>query len=148
MRCFFCSSEQSSVIDKRAVKSTGEIRRRRECLSCRKRYTTYERISSFELYVLKKDGRREPFDRDKLKSGLKRAFEKRPGLEDIELIVDKVVNRLRVKGKKEIESVVVGRAALAELKRVDQVAYLRFASVYRQFKDPGDFKKELENLSK
>ena len=146
MRCFFCGSEQSSVIDKRAVKSTGEIRRRRECLSCHKRFTTYERLSSFELFVLKKDGRREPFDRDKLKSGLARALEKRPGMESLDLIVDKVINRLRVKGKTEIESFAVGRSALFELKKVDQVAYLRFASVYRQFKDTGDFKKELESL--
>ncbi|MBI2596131.1 transcriptional repressor NrdR [Candidatus Daviesbacteria bacterium] len=146
MKCFFCGSDQSSVIDKRAVRGTGEIRRRRECLKCQKRYTTYERLSAFDLYILKRDGRREVFDREKLKAGLQRALEKRPALEDLENIVDRVIKRLKTRGKKEIESKIVGSLALSELKKADSVAYLRFASVYRKFNDPLDFTKELESL--
>ncbi|MBI2021865.1 transcriptional repressor NrdR [Candidatus Daviesbacteria bacterium] len=146
MRCFFCGSDQSIVIDKRSVVSTGEIRRRRECLKCRKRFTTYERVSSFELFVLKRNGRKEPFDRNKLRAGLARALEKRPALEELDSLVDKVLNRLRIKEKKEILSSLIGKTALSELKKIDPVAYLRFASVYRQFSKLGDFTKELENL--
>src|SRR4051812_7740943 len=119
MRCFFCGNDQSSVLDKRAVKGSGEIRRRRECLKCHNRYTTYERIGNFELYVLKRSGRRELFDREKLKLGIEKALEKRPALEDVEIILDKIVNRLRVKGKKEIESRMLGQIALSELKDID-----------------------------
>ena len=146
MKCLFCGSEQSSVIDKRAVKSSGEIRRRRECLKCKRRYTTYERVSSFELYVIKRDGRKEEFKKDKVRSGLIRALEKRPGIEKVDEIVDKILQNLKVKGKKEIESKAIGNLVLSQLKKLDKVAYLRFASVYREFKEAGDFKKELESL--
>lgn len=147
MKCLFCASTQSAVVDKREVKGTGEIRRRRKCLKCLRRFTTYERISSFDLYIVKKDGRREPFDRSKLKSGLEKALEKRPGLNEVEALVDKIVRRLRSKDKKDIESRVIGKTALLELKKLDPVAYLRFASVYRKFESPKDFTKELENLN-
>ena len=146
MRCFFCGSEQSSVIDKRGVKGSGEIRRRRKCLRCENRFTTYERAANLELYILKKNGARELFDREKLRAGLERALEKRPALDSIEGIVDKILKRLSLKNQREIESIKVGRVALSELKKIDKVAYLRFASVYRQFNEVGDFKKELDNL--
>jgi transcriptional repressor NrdR len=147
MKCVFCGSEQSSVIDKRAVRSTGEIRRRRECLKCHQRFTTYEKVGAFELYVLKRDGSKQIFDKNKIRSGLEKALEKRPLFEKLEEVVDKVLNRLKLKGKKEIDSKLIGQAVLAELKKSDQVAYLRFVSVYRQFKGIGDFEKELKHLN-
>lgn len=147
MKCPFCGSQLSSVIDKRAVTGTGEIRRRRECLKCKKRYTTYERVSDFEIYIIKRDGRRELFEKAKLRAGIQRALEKRPAITEIDVIVDKIVTGIRIKGVKEIESKVVGRAVLAELRKLDKVAYLRFVSVYRQFQDPGDFTKEVEHLN-
>ena len=146
MYCPFCSSDQSSVIDKRAVKGTGEIRRRRECLKCHKRFTTYERVTALEFYVIKRNGQRQIFDRDKLRSGIARALEKRPAFEEIDRVVTKIESRIRAKGLKEVESKAIGREVLTELKKLDKVAYLRFASVYRQFKDPGDFTKELKTL--
>lgn len=146
MKCIFCGSEQSSVIDKRAVRSTSEIRRRRECLKCKRRYTTYEKVSSIELYVIKRNGRKEEFDANKIRAGLIKALEKRPGIENIESIVDKIVKSLRLKGKSEIETKVIGKMVLTELKKLDQVAYLRFVSVYREFKEPSDFTKELKHL--
>ncbi len=146
MKCIFCGSEQSSVIDKRAVRSTSEIRRRRECLKCKRRYTTYERVSSVELYVIKRDGRKEEFDANKIRAGLVKALEKRPGIEKIDLLVDKIVKSLRLKGQSEIETKAIGKMVLSELKKLDQVAYLRFVSVYREFKKPSDFTKELKHL--
>ncbi len=134
------------MIDKRAVKGTGEIRRRRECLKCHKRYTTYERVLPVEYLVIKRDGRKQPFDINKLRAGILRALEKRPALIDLERIVAKVEKRVKSKESKEIESKIIGREVCTELKRVDKVAYLRFVSVYRQFKDPGDFTKELAAL--
>ncbi len=134
------------MIDKRAVKGTGEIRRRRECLKCHKRYTTYERVLPVEYLVIKRDGRRQPFDINKLRAGMGRALEKRPAFVDLERIVAKVEKRVKSKESKEIESKVIGREICNELKRVDKVAYLRFVSVYRQFKEPGDFTKELAAL--
>lgn len=146
MYCYFCGSDQSSVIDKRAVKSSGEIRRRRECLKCHRRFTTYERIFTIELFVIKKDGRREIFSIDKLRSGVAKALEKRPAATEVEAIVKRVESKLRDKGKKDIETHFIGQTVLGELKKLDKVAYLRFASVYRDFSDPGDFRKELESL--
>jgi transcriptional repressor NrdR len=142
----FKSITLRQVIDKRAVKGTGEIRRRRECLKCHKRYTTYERVLPVEYLVIKRDGRKQPFDINKLRAGILRALEKRPALIDLERIVAKVEKRVKSKESKEIESKIIGREVCTELKRVDKVAYLRFVSVYRQFKDPGDFTKELAAL--
>ena len=146
MKCLFCGSEQSNVIDKRAVKGLGEIRRRRVCLKCHNRYTTYERIGSFDLFVIKRDGRKETFDRNKIKAGLERALEKRPALSELDALVEKIISSLRLDGKKFVDSKLIGKIALGELKKVDQVGYLRFISVYRHFDKPGDFAKELSCL--
>jgi transcriptional repressor NrdR len=146
MHCPFCQSDLSQVVDKRSVKGSGEIRRRRECLKCHRRYTTYERVSPVEYFVIKRDGRRELFDSAKLRSGLERALEKRPSVSEIDKIVGKIEKRVKSKDKKEIETKVIGREVLSELKKLDKVAYIRFVSVYRQFEDPGDFSKELKNL--
>lgn len=146
MKCIFCGSDLSSVIDKRAVKNTGEIRRRRECLKCRKRYTTYERVCEFELVVIKRNGRREAFDRNKIRAGLEKALEKLPDIDKVDLILDKIERLLRSKGEREIESKLIGRVVLNELKKLDKIAYLRFVSVYRHFKEVDDFAKELQNL--
>jgi transcriptional repressor NrdR len=146
MKCFFCGSFQSSVIDKRAVTATGEIRRRRLCLKCGNRFTTYERLVGHELFVIKRDGSKELFDRNKLVSGVEKALEKRPARESLENLVDKILNKVNVKGRKEVQSRILGKAVLSELKKTDKVAYLRFASVYRQFQGAEDFEKELEHL--
>lgn len=146
MKCFFCDSDQSIVIDKREVRSSGDIRRRRECLKCQNRYTTYERVCELEIFVIKRDGRRQLFDKVKLSAGIERSLEKRPDLENLPAVVDKVIRKIILKGKKEIESKSIGLIVLTELKKLDQVAYLRFASVYRNFNGLGDFTKELEHL--
>jgi transcriptional repressor NrdR len=143
MDCPFCSSTESKVTDKRS--SPEGIRRRRECLKCQRRYTTYERVSD-GLYVIKKDGRREKFSREKLEKGVEKAFEKRPTKKDI---IDKMVNeieeQLRRKGK-EVKSTIIGELVMKKIKKVDNVAYIRFASVYRDFQDIKDFKKEFKEL--
>jgi|SRR3989344_9528371 len=146
MYCPYCNSDQSSVVDKRAVKGSGEIRRRRECLKCHNRFTTYEKVSAIELFVLKRDSRREPFDRNKLKAGIERALEKRPQASEVENIVRKIESKVRMKYFKEVDSKILGGLVLTELRKVDKVAYLRFVSVYREFKDPTDFTKELKSL--
>lgn len=146
MRCPFCQSNLSKVVDKRSVESRGEIRRRRECLKCSKRFTTYETRAEIEILVIKKDGRKQSFDREKLERGLIRALEKRPGVDKVSEVIDKIEGRIRAKRLEAIPSQVLGKWVLAELKKVDTVAYLRFASVYRTFSDPKDFKKELETL--
>ncbi len=147
MKCPFCSSDLSKVVDKRAVGGRGEIRRRRECLKCEKRYTTYESLAKVEILVLKKNGKKEPFIREKLQRGLVKALEKRPGIEQVSKILDKIESRIRVRGLQEIPSQALGKWVLSELKKLDPVAYLRFASVYRTFSDPKDFEKELETLT-
>lgn len=146
MSCPFCKSLISKVIDKRSVIGRGEIRRRRECLKCGKRFTTYEGLADLRVLVVKRDGRREPYERQKLLGGLEKALEKRPGLDQAEMIADKIEGRLRARGVREIQSAVLGNWVLSELKRLDTVAYLRFASVYRQFKDLKDFTKEIKSL--
>lgn len=148
MYCPYCKSLQSAVLDKRSVKGTGEIRRRRECLKCKRRYTTYERALAVEMVVIKRDGKRQTFDTDKIRAGLIKALEKRPAFENIEAIVSKIERKIRSKDRSEIESKVIGKEVLAELKKADPVAYLRFVSVYRQFKEASDFTKELESLTK
>ena len=146
MKCPFCSSSLSKVVDKRSVDSRGEIRRRRECLKCNKRFTTYETLAAVEVLVIKKDGRRELFNREKLERGLIRALEKRPGIDKVPLIVDRIEGRIRAKRLQEIQSRDLGKWMLSELKKLDPIAYLRFASVYRTFSDPKDFKREIETL--
>lgn len=146
MKCPFCQSSLSKVVDKRSVDSRGEIRRRRECLKCSKRFTTYETLAEVEVMVIKKDGRKQAYAREKLERGLYRALEKRPGVDKISLIADRIEGRIRAKRLQEVQSQVLGKWMLSELKKLDPVAYLRFASVYRTFSDPKDFKRELETL--
>ncbi|MFH0936594.1 MAG: transcriptional regulator NrdR [Candidatus Woesearchaeota archaeon] len=150
MRCPYCSSLKTQVVDKRESGNNSEItRRRRECLKCKKRFTTYERLESTNLIVIKKDKRREPFNHEKLKNGLIRACEKRPiSSNKIEEITDKIENKLRDKKTKEISSKLIGKLVMDELKKLDKVAYIRFASVYQEFHDPKDFEKEVKKLIK
>jgi transcriptional repressor NrdR len=147
MKCVYCGSIDSKVIDKRAVRTADEIRRRRECLKCHKRFTTYEKVADLGFLIVKRDGRKEPFDREKLSSGLIKALEKRPDIDKVIQIVERIEGKLRRKGEKEIKSRVVGQLVLLELKKLDKIAYLRFASVYRQFTEPGDFARELQGLN-
>jgi len=145
MNCPFCSNLKSKVTDKRT--SPKGIRRRRECLKCKKRFTTYEKIGKNELYVIKKDGKREKFDREKIEKGIDKAFEKRPiSKEKIDKMIDEIEEQLRRKGKKEIKSSTIGELIIRKIKKLDNVAYIRFASVYRDFQDIRDFKKELREL--
>lgn len=146
MKCPFCASLLSKVVDKRSVLGSGEIRRRRECLKCSKRFTTYESPSVLEILVIKKDGRREIYNRAKLEQGLRRALEKRPDVGQVGSIVDKIEGKIRTKGLKEIPSNLIGKWVLIELKKLDQVAYMRFASVYRTFQEISDFEKEMKTL--
>lgn len=147
MKCPFCQSSLSKVIDKRSVTGSGQIRRRRECLKCGKRFTTYETLAALEILVIKKDGKKEPFVEDKLRSGLLKALEKRPGIEKVTKIVEGIESKIRSKGLKEVSSLMLGKWLLSELKKLDPIAYLRFASVYRTFSDPKDFEKELESFN-
>lgn len=146
MKCPFCQSNLSKVIDKRSVDGRGEVRRRRECLKCTKRFTTYEVLAAVEVLVLKKSGKKEPYLREKLQAGLIKALEKRPGIDKVPMILDRIESRIRVKHLQEVPSQTLGRWMLSELKKLDPVAYLRFISVYRTFTDPKDFRKELETL--
>ena len=147
MKCPFCSYIEDKVIDSRAGKDGEVIRRRRECLKCENRFTTYERIEDTLPMVVKKDGRREHFDRTKIVTGFQKACEKRPvSTNKIEELVDKLEKKFRECGEKEIAASIIGEAIMGELKQLDEVAYVRFASVYRQFKDTNDFMKELRDL--
>lgn len=144
MECPYCG-ENTRVTDKRA--SPGGIRRRRECLKCKKRFTTYERLGKSDFYVVKKDGRREKFSREKLESGIERAFEKRPiAKEDIEKMINEIEEQLMKRGKKEIKSSIIGELIMKKMKKIDHVAYIRFASVYRDFQDIKDFKSALKGI--
>jgi transcriptional repressor NrdR len=147
MRCPFCAAPDSKVIDSRASDEGSTIRRRRECLVCLKRFTTYERIEEMPLIVIKKDGRREPFSRSKILNGLVKACEKRPvPYAALEKLVDRVERELRNRMDQEIPSSVVGELLMEGLKGIDEVAYVRFASVYRQFKDLAIFMQELQEI--
>ncbi|MEK6840904.1 MAG: transcriptional regulator NrdR [Nanoarchaeota archaeon] len=144
MKCPYCSGK-TRVTDKRS--SPEGVRRRRECLKCKKRFTTYEKVGRGDLYVIKKDGRREKFSREKLEAGIQRAFEKRPvAKEKIEKMINEIEEQLMRHGKKEVKSSVIGELVVKKIKKLDHVAYIRFASVYRDFQDIGDFKKELRGL--
>lgn len=146
MRCVWCGSFNNKVVDKRSVKGSGETRRRRECLKCQQRFTTYERSVGLELLVVKKDGRLEPYDKEKIRRGIEKALEKRVALDKASWLADKIDRKIKAQHKAQIATKMIGRMVLAELKKLDKVAYLRFASVYRQFKDPGDFAKEINSL--
>lgn len=149
MKCPFCHETDNRVIDSRLSKDSNMIRRRRECSKCNRRFTTYERVEEMMPMVVKKDGRRESYDRMKIINGLKRACEKRPvSINTIESIADRIERSLQERGEKEIPSSVIGEATMRELHRTDEVAYVRFASVYRSFKDINEFMAELEELLK
>lgn len=147
MHCPFCKNPETSVVDSREAREGAEIRRRRECLKCKQRFTTYERADSVFPWVVKKDGRREEFEPDKVMAGVLRALEKRPvSIHVSEELVREVVQAVVGRGEKEIPSSVIGEEIMKRLKGVDEVAYVRFASVYRQFKDISDFMSELSSL--
>ena len=149
MKCPFCSYVENRVIDSRVSKDGNAIRRRRECAGCGKRFTTYEFVEEVLPMVVKKDGRREPFDRSKIQVGIKKACEKRPiSVDVIEDVVGRVEQACRDYPDKEIPSAVIGERVMAELHDLDEVAYVRFASVYRQFRDANEFLEELEDLRK
>ena len=147
MKCPFCSYRDSRVIDSRAVEDGTSIRRRRECPDCGRRFTTYEKYEETPLGVSKKDGRRELFDSKKLLGGLLKAFEKRPvPYERVQEIADSVERELRMNGESEVESTRIGELVMQHLEETDQIAYVRFASVYRQFADVKNFMQELERI--
>ena len=147
MKCPFCTNVESKVIDSRPADEGASIRRRRECLSCRKRFTTYETVESLPLVVVKKDGSRQSFDRNKLLNGLIRACEKRPvSYTDLENMVNEIEQTLQNEMEREISSAEIGELVMERLKKVDEVSYVRFASVYRQFKDINTFMRELSKL--
>lgn len=149
MRCPYCRHEDSKVLDSRATEEGASVRRRRECVRCRRRFTTYERWEEAPLLVVKKDGRREPFQRQKLLSGLVTACEKRPiSLRTLEDIVDDIERTFRQEGEAEVTSRAIGEAAMERLRAVDEVAYVRFASVYREFRDITALLGEVEKLVK
>ena len=149
MRCPFCGFLESKVIDSREGKKGISIRRRRECLSCKRRFTTYEKIEEIPYMVVKKDGTRQPFDSQKLLRGMMKACEKRPiQISQLEEIVEEVESLLQERPDKEIGAAEIGQLVMDRLKTLDKVAYVRFASVYREFKDVDEFRQELENLMK
>ena len=148
MKCPFCDELEDKVVDSRMAKEGEMIRRRRECLGCKRRYTTYERVEEILPMVVKKDGRRESFDRTKILVGLKKACEKRPiSTATIEDVTDHIEKRIQEMGETEIESRIVGEELMKELHQLDLVAYVRFASVYREFKDIDQFMDELKTLA-
>ena len=149
MKCPFCSDTENRVIDSRISKEGNAIRRRRECAACGKRFTTYEFVEEVLPMVVKKDGRREAFDRSKILTGIKKACEKRPvSIDAIEAVVDRIERSCQESQLKEIPSTFVGERVMQELHDLDKVAYVRFASVYRQFRDANEFFDELKDLLK
>lgn len=147
MKCPYCGYKESKVIDSRPAEEGSSIRRRRECLSCAKRFTTYETVESLPMVVIKKDGSRQSFDRNKVMNGLIRACEKRPvSFSTMEEIVNEIEQTLQNEMEREVSSAEIGELVMERLKKVDEVSYVRFASVYRQFKDINTFMSELNKL--
>ena len=147
MHCPFCAAEDTKVIDSRLVAEGDQVRRRRECTTCAERFTTYEAAELVMPRVIKQNGSREPFDEDKLRAGLLRALEKRPvAMEAIEAVINQIKHALRATGEREVKSRVLGELVMQALKKLDQVAYVRFASVYRSFQDIAEFRNEIERL--
>ena len=147
MKCPYCGHPESKVIDSRPADENASIRRRRECLSCARRFTTYETVESLPIVVIKKDGSRQSFDRQKVLRGMIRACEKRPvALAELERIADEIEQELQNSMEREIRTEVIGEKVMERLRKLDQVAYVRFASVYRQFKDIDTFMAELNKL--
>ncbi|MEN6327375.1 MAG: transcriptional regulator NrdR [Syntrophomonas sp.] len=147
MHCPYCQEFESKVIDSRSCENGSSIRRRRECLACKRRFTTYERVEERPLMVVKKDGNREPFNRDKLSNGIIRPCEKSPvSMESIENVVAEIERDLRDNNDREVSSMVIGEKVMDQLRNLDEVAYVRFASVYRQFGDLNSFINTIEQL--
>ena len=147
MKCPFCGCEDSRVSDSRSVEEGASIRRRRECPRCGRRFTTYEKYEQIPLLVIKRDGRREMFDSKKILAGLLRAFEKRPfTYEQIQSLTAQIENEIRASGENEVKSTKIGEVVMAHLEKIDQIAYVRFASVYRQFADVNSFMQEIQNM--
>jgi transcriptional repressor NrdR len=148
MQCPFCSADDTKVIDSRLVAEGDQVRRRRECVSCGERFTTYETAELLMPKLIKSNGIREPFNEDKLRAGILRALEKRPvSVEQIETMIGQIKHRLRGTGEREIPSRLVGEAVMDQLRQIDQVAFVRFASVYRSFQDLEEFRAEIDKLS-
>jgi len=148
MYCPFCNADDTKVVDSRLVADGGQVRRRRECLSCSERFTTYEMAELVMPRVIKTDGTREPFDEHKLRAGLQRALEKRPvSIEQIEVALTQIKHFLQVAGEREVSSRMIGEEVMVKLRELDEVAYVRFASVYRSFQDLSEFQDELNRLS-
>lgn len=148
MKCPFCASTDTQVLESRTGEDGDSIRRRRECAKCSKRFTTYEEVKKSVLWVIKKDGRREPFDKEKLKRGILRSFDKRPvSIEVPDLIIDEVERELLKAESEEVASKKIGNAVLKRLRKIDKVAWLRFASVYLEFEDLSDFEKIIDKNS-
>ena len=149
MRCPYCGNKNDSVIDSRSSRNGSSVRRRRKCLKCKKRFTTYEYVERVPLMVVKKDGRREPFEREKLLNGIVVACEKRPvSVKRIEKVVDDIEKYIERKHDKEVASREIGELVMKHLHALDEIAYVRFASVYRQFRDVGQFVRELKQFLK
>ena len=147
MKCPYCGDMENKVIDSRMTKGGNTVRRRRECIDCNRRFTTYERVEQLPLVLIKKDGRREPFDRAKVLVGMQKACEKRNiSINTLEEFVDELERELQEMGEKELPSSVVGEKIMTKLHGLDDVAYVRFASVYREFKDINDFMSQLKEL--
>ena len=147
MHCPFCAAEDTKVIDSRLVAEGDQVRRRRECLSCSERFTTYEVAELVMPRVIKQNGSREPFNEDKLRAGFLRALEKRPvSVEDIEAVINQIKHALRATGEREVKSLVLGELVMDHLKKLDKVAYVRFASVYKSFEDIAEFRDAIESL--
>ena len=147
MHCPFCFAEDTKVIDSRLVAEGDQVRRRRECITCKERYTTYEVAELVMPRIIKQNGNREPFDEEKMRAGFLRALEKRPvSMEDIEAVINQIKHTLRATGEREVQSLVLGELVMDQLKGLDHVAYVRFASVYRSFQDLAEFRDEIERL--
>lgn len=147
MKCPFCANSDSQVLESRVVEEGITIRRRRECNKCKKRFTTFEKVRGNALWVVKKDGRREPFEREKIKRGVLRAVEKRPlSMDLVDDLINSVEREMLKREKEEVSSGAIGKAVLKRLKRIDKVAWLRFASVYLEFEDLDDFSKAIKTL--
>ncbi|MDD4028198.1 MAG: transcriptional regulator NrdR [Caldisericia bacterium] len=147
MKCPFCNSTLHKVLDKRETKTGNSIRRRRECLTCGRRFTTYERIDVGNIMVVKRDQSRQPFDREKIKTGILKSTEKRPvTTQQIEIMIDSIESTIRKEYEKEVHSLTIGTLIMQELKNIDPVAYIRFASVYKDFRDIDEFVSEIHGL--
>jgi transcriptional repressor NrdR len=148
MRCPFCNFDDTKVIDSRLVAEGGQVRRRRECLSCAERFTTFETAELLMPRVIKTNGSREPFDEEKLRNGILRAVQKRPvSLEQVEAVITQIKHQLQATGERELDSRVIGEKVMEALKQLDHVAYVRFASVYRSFQDLNEFRAEIDKLA-